>query len=83
MTRSGDVSDAVSHSTRALVTGAAAAAKASTVTAERRQMHQRPDNNEGERKKKDRGSGSTHLSHFHTQLALSPPMGKKQVKKKF
>lgn len=71
MMRSGDVS--VSHSTQALVT--AAAADPSTVTGERRQQR-------GEKKKKEKERGSAHLSHFHTQLALSPAMGKKRGGKK-
>lgn len=40
-------------------------------------MHQRRDNTT-KKKRKEKGSGSTHLSHFHTQLALSPSTIKKR-----
>lgn len=80
--RCGNVSDAVSHSTQALVTDAA------TATATAPPIRQLSLLNSSKcisgattrvKKKNHRGSGSPGQSHFYTQFALLTSMGKKKT----
>lgn len=77
----GNVSDAVSHSTQALVTDGATA----TATAPPIRRLSLPNSGKcisgttTRVKRKKIGSGSTHLSHFYTQFALLPSMVKEQL----